>query len=388
MPAESQTLLEEGVLLDTIQIVAQGQFLEAELVQHLTQAPFPARSPAQNLADLQAQIAANHKGVLELRRLVNQWGLKTVQCYMQYLQDHAAASVQRAIARLCDGQCLHRIFSLPLDNGSQIQVALTLTPDPAQATIDFTGTSTQQNNNFNAPVAIAKAVVLYVFRTLVDEDIPLNAGGLRPLRIRIPEGCFLNPLPPAAVVAGNVETSQAIANALYGALGVMAASQGTMNNLTFGNEHYQYYETLAGGAGAGPTYAGADAVQTHMTNSRLTDPEVLESRFPILVEEFSLRSNSGGQGQYAGGNGLIRRLRFREQMLATLLSSSRHIAPFGLAGGQPGARGHNWVERLGGPTQALAGTASVELNAGDVLGIATPGGGGYGKIEQSPLKPT
>ncbi|NJR65287.1 MAG: hydantoinase B/oxoprolinase family protein, partial [Leptolyngbyaceae cyanobacterium CRU_2_3] len=257
-------------------------------------------------------------------------------------------------------------------------------PSP-QARIDFTGTSLQQPNNFNAPLAICKAVVLYVFRTLVEDDIPLNAGCLKPLEILVPEGCMLNPHPPAAVVAGNVETSQAIANALYGALGVMAASQGTMNNFTFGNAQYQYYETICGGSGAGANFDGTDAVQTHMTNSRLTDPEVLEWRFPVLLDNFAIRPDSGGKGQHKGGNGIIRRLRFRESMTATILSGHRLVPPFGLQGGEPGATGRNWLERQNGAIESLGGKAEVQMQPGDVFVIETPGGGGFGQADLSSL---
>ena len=267
-----------------------------------------------------------------------------------------------------------------MDNGTQIQVSITFDRPNRSARIDFTGTSPQQPNNLNAPLAICKAVVLYVFRTLVDDDIPLNAGCLKPLEIIIPDGCMLNPRYPAAVVAGNVETSQAIANCLYGALGVMAASQGTMNNLTFGNAQYQYYETICGGSGAGADFDGTDAVHTHMTNSRLTDPEVLEWRFPVMLDCFQIRPDSGGSGKHSGGNGIIRRIEFREPMTAAILSGHRVIPPFGLAGGKPGAIGHNWVEREDGTVEELGSSAEVSMNAGDTLVVETPGGGGFGEM--------
>jgi 5-oxoprolinase (ATP-hydrolysing) len=294
---------------------------------------------------------------------------------MGFVQDNAEESVRRVIEVLKDGS-----FTCPLDNGSQIQVAITIDKSTRSAKIDFTGTSAQLNSNFNAPAAVCKAAVLYVFRTLVNDDIPLNAGCLKPLEIIIPEGCMLNPRYPAAVVAGNVETSQAITDALYGALGVLAASQGTMNNFTFGNESYQYYETICGGSGAGENFDGTDAVHTHMTNSRLTDPEVLEWRFPVILESFAIRPNSGGNGQYRGGNGVIRRIRFREKMTAGILSGRRVVSPFGLHGGGSGAVGKNYVQRGDGTIEALDSTAVVEMHPGDIFAIETPGGGGYGVI--------
>lgn len=309
--------------------------------------------------------------------MVAHYGLEAVQTYMQFVQDNAAESVRRVLSVLQDGS-----FTYPLDDGTQIQVNITIDRPQRQATIDFTGTSPQQPNNLNAPLAICKAVVLYVFRTLVEDDIPLNAGCLQPLTILVPEGSLLNPRYPAAVVAGNVETSQAIANALYGALGVMAAAQGTMNNFTFGNDRYQYYETICGGSGAGRTFDGTDAVQTHMTNSRLTDPEVLEWRFPVLLENFAIRQGSGGTGKHSGGNGVIRCLQFREAMTAAILSSSRIVPPFGLAGGQPGAIGQNFVLRSTGATESLSGRAEVAMNPGDRFVIETPGGGGYGSKQE------
>lgn len=378
VPPNSTTIAEEGILIDNFQLVAQGQLQEQDLLKLLTAGPYPARNPAQNLADLQAQIAANERGVQELQKMVAHFGLKTVQAYMGHVQDNAEAAVRRVIAVLKPGT-----FTYSLDDGSQIGVAIAVDPATRSARIDFTGTSPQTSTNFNAPAAICKAAVLYVFRTLVEDQIPLNAGCLKPLDIVIPEGCLLNPRYPAAVVAGNVETSQAIVDALYGALGVLAGSQGTMNNFTFGNQTHQYYETICGGSGAGPDFDGSDAVHTHMTNSRLTDPEVLEWRFPVLVEAFRIRPNSGGQGAHRGGNGVIRRIRFREPMMAAILSSHRVIPPPGLQGGQSGAVGHNWVERTDGSVEDLAGQAEVEMAAGDVFGIETPGGGGYGAVTAS-----
>jgi len=373
MPPNSTAIDQEGILIDNFQLVDQGKFREAELLHLLTAGPYPARNPAQNVADLKAQIAANEKGVQELLKMVQHFGLATVQAYMQHVQDNAEASVRRVIDVLKDGQ-----FTYQMDDGCQIQVAITIDRTTRSATLDFTGTSAQQPTNFNAPLAVCKAAVLYVFRTLVEDDIPLNAGCLKPLRIIVPPGCLLHPHPPAAVVAGNVETSQVITDALYGALGVMAASQGTMNNLTFGNARYQYYETICGGSGAGPDFDGTDAVHTHMTNSRLTDPEVLEWRFPVLLERFAIRPNSGGLGRFRGGNGVVRRIRFQEPMTAAILSGHRQVPPFGLYGGQPGATGRNWIERVDGTLEVLDGKAEATMQAGDVLVIETPGGGGFG----------
>lgn len=373
MPPNSTHVQEEGVLIDNFHLVDGATFREKEFLDLLTGCPYPVRNPAQNLADIQAQIAANESGVKELRRMVQHYGLSMVQAYMQHIQANAEAAVRTAIAVLKNGS-----FTYKLDNGSQIRVTITIQSETQSARIDFTGTSPQQANNFNAPLAITKAVVLYVFRTLVEDEIPLNAGCLKPLEIIVPPGSMLNPVYPAAVVAGNVETSQAIANALYGALGIMAAAQGTMNNFTFGNQHYQYYETICGGSGAGVNFHGTDAVHTHMTNSRLTDPEVLESRFPVQVDCFKIRANSGGAGQYHGGNGVIRRIKFLQPMTAAILSNHRQVPPPGLAGGQPGAIGRNYVERQDGTVQELESTAEIELQPGDCFGIETPGGGGYG----------
>ena len=373
MPPHSTSIEEEGVLLDNVQLVDRGHFLEAELLDILTTAPYPVRNPTQNIADLRAQIAANEKGAQELQKLVDHYGLELVQAYMQHVQDNAEDCVRRVIGQLQDGQ-----FTYAMDDGSQITVQVTVNAAQRSARIDFTGTSTQRPNNFNAPAAVGKAAVLYVFRTLVDDDIPLNAGCLKPLEIVLPAGSMLNPSYPAAVVAGNVETSQAVTDALYGALGAIAASQGTMNNFTFGNDRHQYYETICGGSGAGPGFPGTDAVQTHMTNSRLTDPEVLEWRFPVLLRNFSIRQGSGGAGQYRGGNGIVRTIEFREPMTAAILSNHRQVAPFGLQGGQPGQVGENAVIRADGQVEVLPGLATVAMKGGDRIQIATPGGGGYG----------
>ncbi|PPS39958.1 hydantoinase B/oxoprolinase family protein [Chroococcidiopsis sp. TS-821] len=374
MPPNSTTVEEEGVLLDNFQLIADGRFREKELLSLLEGGRYPVRNPNQNIADLKAQIAANERGVQELQKMVEHYQLETVQAYMKFVQDNAEESVRRVINVLQDGE-----FTCYLDNGSAIKVAISIDRSTRSARIDFTGTSPQLESNFNAPSAICKAAVLYVFRTLVNDDIPLNAGCLKPLEIIIPEGCLLNPRYPAAVVAGNVETSQAITDALYGALGVMAASQGTMNNFTFGSDRYQYYETICGGSGAGKDFDGTDAVHTHMTNSRLTDPEVLEWRFPVLLESFSIRPHSGGKGLHQGGNGVIRRIQFREPMTAAILSGRRVVPPFGLYGGENGAVGKNTVERSNGTIEQLGGTATVEMHPKDVFVIETPGGGGFGK---------
>ena len=373
MPPYSQTITEEGILFDNFLLVTEGKFQGDLLIDRLLESPYPVRNYQQNLADLQAQVAANNQGVQELIKMVNQYGLNTVQAYMGYVQDNAEQSVRKAIAQLSDGE-----FTYEFDHGALIRVTITVDREQRSATIDFTGTSSQLQNNFNAPKAVCQAAVLYVFRTLVNDPIPLNAGCLKPLNLIIPEGSMLNPQYPAAVVAGNVETSQAIVDTLYGALGILAASQGTMNNFTFGNPDYQYYETICGGSGAGPTFHGTDAVHTHMTNSRLTDPEVLEHRFPVRLEEFAIRPDSGGKGQFCGGNGIIRRIQFLESMTVGILSNHRKIPPFGLAGGEPGAVGRNWIERKNGYREELDSTATVELDAGEKITIETPGGGGWG----------
>jgi 5-oxoprolinase (ATP-hydrolysing) len=374
MPPGSTNIAEEGILLDNFLLISEGKFRETELVELLSQGDYPARNIDQNVADLKAQIAANECGVQQLQNICDRYGLDTISAYMGFVQDNAEESVRRAIQVLKDGD-----FSYPLDNGSVIRVAIAIDRQNRSAKIDFTGTSPQLSNNFNAPSAVCKAAVLYVFRTLLDRDIPLNVGCLRPLEIIIPEGCMLNPRYPAAVVAGNVETSQAITNALYGALGIMAASQGTMNNFTFGNAKYQYYETICGGSGAGNNFPGTDAVHTQMTNSRLTDPEVLESRFPVLLESFAIRPHSGGKGDYSGGNGVVRCIKFLEPMTAGILSNCRLVPPFGLQGGEPGAVGRNYVDRADGTVEELGSTATVEMNAGDAFIVETPGGGGYTK---------
>jgi 5-oxoprolinase (ATP-hydrolysing) len=373
MPPGSTSVEEEGVLIDNFLLVERGRLREAETVALLSSGRWPARNPAQNVADLRAQVAANEKGVQALGEMVAQFGLEVVRAYMRHVQDNAEESVRRVIGVLKDGE-----FEYPLDNGAVIRVRVRIGADRRSATIDFGGTSAQLPNNFNAPSAVCMAAVLYVFRTLVDDDIPLNAGCLKPLEVVLPEGCMLRPRYPAAVVAGNVETSQCITDALYGALGVMAAAQGTMNNFTFGNARYQYYETVGGGSGAGPGFDGADVVQTHMTNSRLTDPEVLEWRYPVRLESFEIRRGSGGRGRWRGGDGAVRRLRFLEPMTAAILSGHRLVRPHGMAGGGAGEAGRNSVLRTDGSRLDLGPFDQVEMGAGDVFVIETPGGGGYG----------
>jgi 5-oxoprolinase (ATP-hydrolysing) len=373
MPPGSKLVEEEGVLIDNFLLVEEGRFRERETITLLTSGKYPVRNVQQNIGDLQAQIAANEKGVQELRRMVEHFGLDVVHAYMRHVQANAEESVRRVIGVLKDGE-----FDYPLDNGARIRVRIKISQDKRSARIDFTGTSPQLANNFNAPAAVCMAAVLYVFRTLVEDDIPLNAGCLKPLEVIIPDGCMLRPRYPAAVVAGNVETSQCITDALYGALGVLAASQGTMNNFTFGNARYQYYETVAGGSGAGPGFDGADVVQTHMTNSRLTDPEVLEWRFPVLLESFAIRHGSGGRGRWRGGNGAVRCVKFLEPMTAAILSGHRLVRPHGMAGGAAGLAGANRVMRADGRTLELGPFDQTEMAPGDVFVIETPGGGGYG----------
>ncbi|WP_311268738.1 hydantoinase B/oxoprolinase family protein [Sphingobium sp. WCS2017Hpa-17] len=373
MPPGSTSVEEEGIVLDNLLLVDQGAFREAAIRDLLGSGPWPARNIDQNIADLSAQIAACAKGASELRRISNSYGYETISAYMGHVQDQAEAAVRRLIDRLTDGH-----FRYAMDSGSAVQLAVHVDRAARAATIDFSGTADQLPNNFNAPVSVVRAAVLYVVRTLIDEAVPMNDGCLKPITILVPEGSMLRPRFPAAVVAGNVETSQVVTDALFGALGVMAGAQGTMNNFTFGNDRHQYYETIAGGAGAGPDFDGASVVQTHMTNSRLTDPEILETRFPVLLEEFSVRAGSGGQGRHRGGDGALRRIRFLEDMTAGILSNRRIVPPFGLDGGAPGALGRNSVERADGSIEPLGPTATVHLSAGDAFVIETPGGGGFG----------
>ena len=374
MPPFSTRIEEEGVQINNVKLVDRGVLREAEMVALLKSGEYPSRNPQQNMADLKAQIAANEKGVQELRKMVEQFSLEVVLAYMNHVQDNAEESVRRVITRLKDGA-----FTLPLDNGAQIQVAIRVDTQNRSAEIDFTGTSEQQTNNFNAPTAVCMAAVLYVFRTLVDDDIPLNAGCLKPLSVIIPPGSMLNPNPPASVVAGNVETSTCITNALYGALGIMAAGQCTMNNFTFGNACHQYYETISGGSGAGEGFNGTSVVQAHMTNSRLTDPEVLEFRFPVRLESYEIRAGSGGAGKWQGGNGGVRRVKFLEPMTASILSNGRLHGAFGMAGGAPGQVGRNVVVRVDGRVENLDHIGQEEMAPGDIFEIHTPGGGGFGK---------
>lgn len=373
MPAFSTDIEEEGVLFDNWLLVRDGRLLEDETRRLLTGARHPSRAPDTNIADLKAQIAANEKGIAELHRMVDQFGLDVVQAYMRHVRDNAEESVRRIVATLDDGECRYET-----DSGAVIQVAVRVDRERREAVLDFTGTSPQQPGNANAPTSVVMAAVLYVFRTLVADDIPLNSGCLAPLEVRVPEGSMLAPVHPAATVAGNVETSQAVTGALYAALGVQAEGSGTMNNVTFGNDRVQYYETVASGSGAGDGFDGADAVQTHMTNSRLTDPEVLEWRCPVRVDSFAVRTGSGGGGRWHGGCGVVRRIRFLEPMTVALLTGHRRIAPYGMAGGAPGALGENRVERADGSVDRLDGVDSVDVGPGDVLVVSTPGGGGYG----------
>ena len=373
MPPDATTVEEEGILFDNFMLVDGGRFLEPELRAHLGAGRWPARNPDQNVADLKAQIAAGEKGIQEVRRMIADFGLDVVHAYMRHVQDNAEEQVRRVIDVMRDGE-----FELPMDDGSVIRVRITFDKERREATVDFTGTSAQRPNNFNAPSAVARSAVLYVFRCLVEDAIPLNEGCLKPIRIVIPEDSMLAPKYPAAVAAGNVETSQSITDALFGALGVAAESQGTMNNILFGNDRHQYYETVCGGAGAGPGYDGTSAVHTHMTNTRLTDPEILEWRYPVVLESFGVNRGSGGAGRWRGGDGTLRRIRFLEEMELTVLSQHRLIAPYGLAGGESGQCGRNWVERADGAVHEMGGQDHCPVGPGDVFVLETPSGGGYG----------
>jgi 5-oxoprolinase (ATP-hydrolysing) len=382
MPPDSTSVEEEGVLIDNFLLVEGGRFREVETETLFCSGPYPARNVTQNIADLKAQIAANAKGVQELNRMIEHYGLGVVHAYMGHVQDNAEEQVRRVLEVLKDGSYTYALDPRDGNPAGEVSVEISIDRAGRSARLDFSKTSAQLPSNFNAPSAVCRAAVLYVFRTLVADEIPMNEGCLKPLEVVIPLGSMLNPRYPAAVVAGNVETSQIITDTLYGALGVMAGAQGTMNNLTFGSARYQYYETIAGGSGAGPDFDGTDAVHTHMTNSRLTDPEVLEWRFPVLLESFEIRRGSGGAGCHRGGDGACRRLRFRETMTAAILSSHRVIQPFGMAGGEPGALGRNWVERADGGITELTGTDSTEMGPGDVFVVETPGGGGFGRPEE------
>jgi len=373
MPADSRCIGDEGVLIDNEYLVRRGQFQTTAVVRLLEDAPHPARNVEQNLADLHAQLAANQQGIRQLEKAIARHGFEMLHAYLGFVRQNAEDSVRRAIESLHDGR-----FEYPLDSGDCIKVDVQVDKTTRCARIDFSGTSDQSESNFNAPEAVTRAAVLYVFRSLINDDIPLNEGCLEPLDIVVPKGSLLSPRSPAAVVAGNVETSQCITDTLYGALGVLAASQGTMNNLSFGNERVQYYETIAGGAGAGDGFHGADVVQTHMTNSRLTDPEIFEMRLPARIDTFAVREGSGGAGTWHGGNGAVRRIRFLEPARVSVLSNHRQVAPFGMHGGAPGEPGRNRLFRHSGQVEELAGCAGFEVAAGDVLEIATPGGGGFG----------
>jgi 5-oxoprolinase (ATP-hydrolysing) len=375
MSPRATNIHEEGVYIDNFLLVDKGKFREKPLYKLLGSGDWPARNPLQNVNDLKAQIAANEKGVAELRRMVDLFGLPTVEAYMGHVQDNAAESVRRVIDRLTDSE-----FTLATDQGAEIKVKISVDREKREATVDFTGTSPQREDNFNAPEPVARAAVLYVFRVMVDDEIPMNAGCLRPIRVVIPEGSMLSPRYPAAVVAGNVETSQNVTDCLFGALHALGSAQGTMNNLTFGNEQYQYYETICSGAPAGPGFHGASGVHVHMTNSRLTDPEVLESRFPVVLEDFHIRRASGGKGRWNAGDGTLRRIRFRERMDLAILSGRRSVASFGVDGGAQGELGANRVRRLDGSVEKLQGCDQTVLEAGEAIEISTPTGGGWGKV--------
>ena len=372
-PPDSRSLEEEGVIIDDFLLVEAGRFREQEFRALLASARYPARSPDVNVADIKAQVAANEAGVQELGRVVGQFGWEQVRAYMRHVMDNAEESVRRVIDRIGDGS-----FEYTMDDGSPLCVAVRVDRVRRSAVVDFTGTGPQRADNFNAPPAVTRAAVLYAFRCLVGADIPLNDGCLKPIEIRMPDGTFLSPAPGAAVVAGNTEVSQAVCNALFGALGAVACAQATMNNFLFGDANHQYYETICGGSGAGPGFSGASAIQTHMTNTRMTDPEVLELRYPVRLEEFSIRRGSGGAGRWRGGDGAVRRMRFLAPMTAVIVASRRTVPPFGLAGGADGIPGEQWVERADGSGEQLGGTDRADLRPGDLFAIATPGGGGYG----------
>jgi 5-oxoprolinase (ATP-hydrolysing) len=376
MSPDATTIEEEGVYIDNFKLVDRGRFREQALYDLLTGAKYPARNALQNVNDIKAQVAANEKGVQELRKMVAYFTLPVVKAYMQHVQDNAAESVRRVIDRIHDST-----FEYEMDQGTWIKVKITVDKDKREATVDFTGTSPQQNSNFNAPEPVARAAVLYVFRVMVDDEIPMNGGCLRPINIVIPKKSMLSPEYPAAVVAGNVETSQAVTNCLFGALGALAAAQGTMNNLNFGNEKYQYYETICSGSPAGPGFPGTDAVHTHMTNTRLTDPEVLEFRYPVVLEDFHIRKGSGGRGRWNAGDGVRRTIRFLEKMECTILSGHRRVRPSGLAGGEPGQIGENWVRRKDRRMEKLEGCDATVIDAEEAIIIQPPTAGGYGKPE-------
>ncbi|GAB5371188.1 hypothetical protein AAMO2058_001557800 [Amorphochlora amoebiformis] len=376
VPPFSTNIEEEGVLIDNFHLVDRGTFREKEVIELLTSGKYPTRNVNMNLSDLRAQIAANERGIKEIHKMVHQFTLPVVNTYMKYVQDNAEEMVRKVIDALEAGT-----FTYEMDDGCKVKVTVSIDKKERSATIDFTGTDPQQKSNFNAPKAIAQAACLYVFRTLVDHPIPLNSGCMKPLKIILPEKSMVNPSPPAAVVAGNVEVSQTITDALYGALGVLAGCQGTMNNFTFGTSTDGYYETICGGTGAGPNFDGCDAVHSNMTNTRLTDPEILETRYPVRLEQFEIRSNSGGEGKYRGGNGIVRAIRFLKPMTASILSNHRRVPPYGLQGGGSGKVGKNTLIKANGKVEELSHRAEIEMNSGDVFVIQTPGGGGFGKKE-------
>ena len=372
MPPDSRTIADEGVLIDNVLMVDEGRFLEAEMRAILAAGAHPARNPDRNISDLRAQLAACVRGAESLVQTAREQGADVVAAYMDHVLANAEESVRRLLGGLGDGE-----FTYTMDNGAQVQVAIRVDRTARAATFDFTGTSTQLSDNFNAPRSIVRAASLYVVRTLIDDVIPMNDGCLRPITLIVPDRSMLSPAFPAAVVAGNVETSQVVTDALFAATGRLAPSQGTMNNFTFGNAAYQYYETICGGSGAGPDHDGTDAVQTHMTNSRLTDPEILEVRLPVRLDRFAIRRGSGGEGAHHGGDGVVREITFLEPMRAYILANRRKVAPRGIAGGGDAAAGRNWVERADGSVEMLTATASAEMGTGDRFVIETPGGGGF-----------
>ncbi|MBL1419934.1 MAG: hydantoinase B/oxoprolinase family protein, partial [Alphaproteobacteria bacterium] len=374
MTPDATSLDEEGILINNFLLVDQGLFQEQKTYDLLASGDYPARNIKYNIADLKAQIAANEKGISELKRMVTHFGFDVVKAYMQHVQDNAEENVRRVIATLED--CA---FTYEMDQGTQISVSIKINKKTRSAIVDFHGTSPQQNNNFNAPEPVTRAAVLYVFRCLVDDDIPMNAGCLAPIKIIIPKDCMLNPVYPAAVVAGNVETSQAVTDTLFGALGALAAAQGTMNNLTFGNEEYQYYETICGGSGAGKTHPGTSAIHSHMTNSRLTDPEILEFRYPVMLESYEIMRGSGGIGKHNGGDGTLRKIKFLQKMQVALLTGHRRIPPFGLEGGGNGQVGQNSIIRKSGTIEPLKHCDQTNADISEILIIKTPSGGGFGK---------
>ena len=373
MPPESRTIVEEGVMIDDFLLVDEGRFREDAVRTLLASAEYPARNPDRNLSDLRAQLAACTRGAELLHSAARDSGGETVAAYMDHVLANAEESVRRLLDHLEDGQ-----FAYPMDNGAVVKVAIRIDRKARAAIIDFTGTSDQRPDNFNAPRSITRAATLYVLRTLIDDAIPMNDGCLRPVELIVPEGSMLNPRPGAAVVAGNVETSQVVTDALFAATGRLAPSQGTMNNFTFGNARDQYYETICGGSGAGPDHDGTSAVQTHMTNSRLTDPEIFETRLPVRLDRFAIRRGSGGKGAHSGGDGVERRVTFLDDMRANILANRREHPPQGIAGGGDAEPGRNWVERADGSREELGATGSAEMQPGDAFVILTPGGGGYG----------